>query len=174
MCRDLGVDPLQSSKGFFAKAFGSTQNKYYYDLGVQIIDICASTAQINGGIIAVSDLQKRLVRLRGKDDFTESDIKQAVAVLKPLRSCYEFSGSQGALYLRSVPGEISPDQLTLLTLIRANKGIGMSCMEICKRTGWDTLRTMSVIDVFMKEGQCMVDDGSGGERLFWLPAVEQS
>ena len=49
MCQQVGVDPLASNKGFWAEVLGV--GDFYYELGVQIIDICIQTRPSNGGLI---------------------------------------------------------------------------------------------------------------------------
>ena len=46
-----GVDPLASSKGFWADMLGV--GNFYFELGVQIVDVCLSTRAANGGLIAM-------------------------------------------------------------------------------------------------------------------------
>lgn len=46
MCAVVGVDPLASSKGFFAELLGV--GDYYYELAVQIIEICNSMQDRTG------------------------------------------------------------------------------------------------------------------------------
>lgn len=41
MCAKCGVDPLASNKGFWAELLGI--GDFYYELGVQIVDICLAT-----------------------------------------------------------------------------------------------------------------------------------
>jgi len=58
MCEEVGVDPLASSKGFWADLLGV--GDFYYELGVQIIQICLLTRSINGGMITVVDMLNRI------------------------------------------------------------------------------------------------------------------
>ena len=47
MCTQVGVDPLASTKGFWAELLGV--GDFYYELAVQVIDVCMSTQRANGG-----------------------------------------------------------------------------------------------------------------------------
>ena len=58
MCGVIGVDPLASSKGFWAEALGI--GDFYFELGLNIIDVCMRTRAQNGGLIEVRDLQRQL------------------------------------------------------------------------------------------------------------------
>lgn len=63
MTKAIGVDPLASSKGFWGELLGVSD--FYYEVGVQIVDICLSTRALNGGLISLTELTQRLTRMRG-------------------------------------------------------------------------------------------------------------
>lgn len=63
MTKAIGVDPLASSKGFWGELLGVSD--FYYEAGVQIVDICLSTRALNGGLISLTELTQRLTRMRG-------------------------------------------------------------------------------------------------------------
>lgn len=46
------MDPLASNKGFWAEVLGV--GDFYYELGVQIVDVCMATRPVNGGLIDVT------------------------------------------------------------------------------------------------------------------------
>ncbi|XP_058676573.1 vacuolar-sorting protein SNF8 isoform X1 [Ammospiza caudacuta] len=48
MCAAIGVDPLASGKGFWAEVLGV--GDFYYELGVQIIEVCLALRHRNGEI----------------------------------------------------------------------------------------------------------------------------
>ena len=64
MCASIGVDPLASSKGFWAELLGV--GDFYYELAVQVIEVCMATSHLNGGIITLKELRQRLIKARGK------------------------------------------------------------------------------------------------------------
>jgi len=64
MCTRIGVDPLNSQKGFWAEYLGF--GDFYYELAVQITEICISTRPLNGGVISLSDLLEHLRSKRRK------------------------------------------------------------------------------------------------------------
>lgn len=45
------VDPLASNKGFWAEVLGV--GDFYYELAVQIVEICLATRSVNGGLMAL-------------------------------------------------------------------------------------------------------------------------
>ncbi|KAF9435805.1 ESCRT-II subunit protein snf8 [Entomortierella beljakovae] len=66
MCANIGVDPLASSKGFWGELLGVSD--FYYELGIQIIDVCLSTRALNGGLMELSEVKRRVERMRGVRD----------------------------------------------------------------------------------------------------------
>jgi len=104
MARNLGVDPLASSKGFWADKLGV--GSFYYDLSVQIVDVCLSTREKNGGLLPMKELLQRLAksrearlklqrRLQGASttvalEITEEDVRRAISKLSVLSSEYSI------------------------------------------------------------------------------------
>lgn len=56
MCAAIGVDPLSSAKGFWS-VLGI--GDFYYELAVQIIEVCLATSHKNGGLIGLEELRMR-------------------------------------------------------------------------------------------------------------------
>ncbi|KAG9065782.1 ESCRT-II subunit protein snf8 [Linnemannia hyalina] len=73
MCGNIGVDPLASSKGVWGELLGV--GDFYYELGIQIIDVCLSTRALNGGLMELSEVQRRVERMRGVRDPTSATNK---------------------------------------------------------------------------------------------------
>jgi len=53
-----------ANKGFWAQILGV--GDFYYELAVQIIDVCLSTRPLNGGLISLEELLRRLKASRSK------------------------------------------------------------------------------------------------------------
>lgn len=140
MCYSIGVDPLSSSTrssgglaGLWSDMLGL--GDWQYELGVQIIDVCVSTRDVNGGVISMDDLITRVTRLRtgstststakGKADkdasseITQDDIVRSIKMLAPLGCGYEvFSlGNGGQKMVRSVPRELDTDTMVVLGML---------------------------------------------------------
>ena len=60
MCAPLGVDPLVSQKGFWAKTLGVGIGDFYYELSVKVAEVCFATRSKNGGIMAVAEVCETL------------------------------------------------------------------------------------------------------------------
>eukprot|EP00731_Ephydatia_muelleri_P037163 Em0404g6a len=65
---------MHSSKGFWAQALGV--GDFYYELGVQIIEICLATRDRNGGLMSFDELRKRVLATSGK---TRQDVSEATS-----------------------------------------------------------------------------------------------
>lgn len=59
---------------------------FYYELGVQIVEVCLATNYKNGGLITLEELRTRLIAARGKakihQDITNEDLLAAIKKLK--------------------------------------------------------------------------------------------
>lgn len=75
MCAQIGVDPIGAAdaggnkvrggggvKGLWNNVLGL--GDYYYELALQIVDVCLSTRDVNGGLIEIDELIRRVQRLR--------------------------------------------------------------------------------------------------------------
>lgn len=63
MCKAIGVDPLKSRKGFWAELLGV--GDFYYELGIQIIEICMQSRELNGGFMEMDTIVSQLTQKRG-------------------------------------------------------------------------------------------------------------
>uniref|UniRef100_A0A8C5K3C6 Vacuolar-sorting protein SNF8 n=1 Tax=Jaculus jaculus TaxID=51337 RepID=A0A8C5K3C6_JACJA len=63
MCVTIGVDPLASGKGFWSEMLGV--GDFYYELCVQIIEVCLALKYRNGGLITLEELHQQV--LKGKN-----------------------------------------------------------------------------------------------------------
>ena len=51
-----------ANKGFWAELLGV--GDFYYELGIQIIDVCLSTRGRNGGLVELGELKRQLIKMR--------------------------------------------------------------------------------------------------------------
>jgi len=175
MCASVGVDPLASSKGFWAEKLGV--GDFYYELGVQIIEICMASSHRNGGIISLEELRQRLVRSRNrarKDEITSDDILRAVAKLKSLGSGFAaLSLGDGRYIIQSVPGELTMDHARILEAAQQNGGY-VTVKFLMDNMKWDMARTERAIEHLMKEGIAWVDLATPDRTpTYWFPALFQ-
>jgi ESCRT-II complex subunit VPS22 len=79
MCNLIHIDPLASSKGFWASVLGI--GDYYYSLSIQIVQVAMQTRKINGGIMPLTellDILKEKMKSRNLVRVTEEDCIRAV------------------------------------------------------------------------------------------------
>merc|ERR1711991_102900 len=89
MCTSIGVDPLASQKGFWAQMLGV--GDFYYELGVQIIDVCLRTRHTNGGFLEMQSLRSHLNRRRHQQPVSEDDIERSISKLEVLGSGFQIT-----------------------------------------------------------------------------------
>lgn len=65
MFNPLAVDSRSASKGFWSDVLGV--GDFYFELAVQLIEICLQNRPLNGGLINLETLLSLLRKKRGKD-----------------------------------------------------------------------------------------------------------
>lgn len=166
MCAAVGVDPLTSRKGVWAEMLGV--GDFYYELAVRTVEVCVSTRGINGGILEMSEL---LRRLRGRRiTFTEKisvdDVERAVKKLKTLGGGFAVVALGQKKVIRSVPLELSVDHTKVLQLCEDTGYTTLT--ELVKLSGWTRDRAMNALKFLMKNEMAWIDDQGGGERSYWF------
>ncbi|KAG8464999.1 hypothetical protein KFE25_012362 [Diacronema lutheri] len=173
LCAASGVDPLKSSKGVWAQLLGV--GDFYYELAVQVADVCMSTRAQAGGLIAVGDLHARLGRKRGGAGraISRDDVLCAVAQLRQLGGGYAVSTfGGGEQYVRCVPLELDADHNALLTL--ATPSARVTRARLAQELGWAAERADAALATLLREGVLWVDvQGPTGEPEYWVPCIWQ-
>jgi len=166
MCASIGVDPLASGKGFWSEMLGV--GDFYYELGVQVIEICVATSHRNGGVVAVEEILKRLNQRRRPDNqISSDDVVRAVKKLKVLGSGMEITSSGTSQFIHAIPGELSMDHTTLL--IQAKKDGNVTEASICSSLGWTSERSIRALEHLLRAGVAWRDDQSR-PTSYWFPA----
>lgn len=168
MCARIGVDPLASSKGFWAELLGV--GDFYYELGVQIVEICMATRPRNGGLMALVDLHKKILKTsKSRQDVTEDDLARAIKKLHILGSGFQIIPVGKKHLVQSVPGELSMDHAAVL---QQAQGSGYTSISvIAKDLGWERDRAIRALDHMVHEEMAWVDDQAPNERLYWFPGL---
>ncbi|XP_032599607.3 vacuolar-sorting protein SNF8 isoform X1 [Taeniopygia guttata] len=150
MCAAIGVDPLASGKGFWAELLGV--GDFYYELGVQIIEVCLALRHRNGGLITLEELQQQVLKGRGKfaQDVSADDLLRAIKKLKVLGSGFGIIPVGGTVLVQSVPAELNMDHTVLLQL--AEKKGFVTVSEIRDSLNWETERAKQALEHLLKEG----------------------
>jgi ESCRT-II complex subunit VPS22 len=149
MCKQVGIDPISSSKNVFSD-FGV--GRFYYELSIQVVDICYSTRSQNGGIIQITELKRLLELMRhNKDVITINDIMKAIEKLKILNSGYSVYKVGKQILVQSVPTAFNEDNKLLMALAQDLNGhFGKN--DIIRKYNWDEDRIKTALDDMLKEG----------------------
>lgn len=175
MCATVGVDPLASSKGFWAKMLGV--GDFYYELGVQIIEVCIATSHQNGGIIGLDELREKVMKSRGskkrQEDITQDDLLRAIDKLSVLGKGFRLIPTGNNYLVQSVPAELNMDHTTILQQAEGTGFISLTSLRRMQK--WGEERTKNALEDLVKEGMAWVDDQAKdeGERLYWFPGLLQ-
>ncbi len=173
MCAKVGVDPLASNKGFWAEILGV--GDFYYELSVQIVDVCISTRKENGGLITIEELLRRLRLMRSnlkqlQQDISLDDIRRAVSKIKCLGNGYEIVEIGNQPMIVSVPMELNKDHEALIKLAQDTCYVTMK--GALKALKWPEKRVQAVLDLLITEGMVWIDTQvSDGEIKFWFPSL---
>ena len=176
MCYSIGVDPLAGPRkgGWWAELLGL--GDWQYELGVQIVDVCVTTRERNGGLIEVSELVRLVTKLRGVEGggITEDDVVQSIKTLQPLGAGYHIVEIGGSKMVRSVVKELDEDQTVILAIARGEGGRIVEDMLITQK-GWTRDRARAALEnMLLRDGLCWLDeqDEQVG-RSYWVPSAMQ-
>ncbi|KAF8510566.1 EAP30/Vps36 family-domain-containing protein [Hysterangium stoloniferum] len=175
MCADIGVDPLAGPRrgGWWSEVLGVVGD-WQYELGVQIVDICVSTRERNGGMIEMGELVRLLTRLRGGgEEVTEEDVVRSIKTLTPLGAGYEVVEVSGIKMVRSVVKELDSDGAVVLGLAQeADVGGRVTEESLVRRKGWEYGRARAALEnMLLRDGLCWVDEQDPQGRSFWIPSA---
>ena len=178
MCASIGVDPLAGPRrgGWWEEALGL--GDWQSELGVQIVDVCVSTRDRNGGLIELSELVRLVSRLRGLEGgaITEEDVMRSIQALKPLGAGYEVLdfGDGGRKMVRSVPKELNEDQMVVLAIAAEQSG-RVDEELLIQRNAWTEERARAVLsNMLLRDGTCWLDEQDGPDGMgqaYWIPAA---
>jgi ESCRT-II complex subunit VPS22 len=176
MCSSIGVDPLAGPRkgGWWAEMLGL--GDWQYELGVQIVDVCVSTRERNGGLIEMSELIRLVTKLRGVEGgaITENDVQRSIKTLQPLRAGYEVVEIAGRKMVRSVVKELDADQTVILGIAREEGGRVVEEMLV-ERHGWTRHRAHAALqNMLLRDGLCWLDEqDEAHSRVYWVPSAMQ-
>lgn len=156
------IDPLASSKGFWADLLGV--GDFYYELSILIVQICIQTRSSNGGLISIPVLHKKVKSLkhskRNVAAVSVEDVYRSIEKLTVLGSGYKiikFDGKDG--YLLSVPTEFNKDHEELMSVAQLEGYV--SSDNIMTRLHWRLERFQVTINNLLKDGIVWIDQYSG-------------
>ncbi|XP_025927623.1 vacuolar-sorting protein SNF8 isoform X2 [Apteryx rowi] len=158
-----------AGKGFWSEMLGV--GDFYYELGVQIIEVCLALKHRNGGLITLEELHQQVLKGRGKfaQDVSQDDLLRAIKKLKVLGNGFGIIPVGGTYLIQSVPAELNMDHTVVLQL--AEKKGYVTVSEIKSSLKWETERAKQVLEHLLKEGMAWLDTQAAGDPQYWLPAL---
>ncbi|KAF9938690.1 Vacuolar protein sorting-associated protein SNF8 [Modicella reniformis] len=192
MCANIGVDPLASSKGYWGELLGV--GDFYYELGIQIIDVCLSTRALNGGLMELSEVKRRVERMRGVRDngsttssstnnasskwasitnkdtsmqISEDDVLRSIKTLAPLGSGFQVLQIGDKKMVSSVPRELNRDQSVILALVQNTNG-HVNANLISERLGWESGRIETALNTLLEDSLMWIDQQAEPHE-YWVP-----
>lgn len=170
MCTTVGVDPLASNKGMWAKLLGF--GNFYSELGVQIVEACLATRSHNGGMLLVHSLHSMVAHRRGAaaDPVSLDDLCQAIKKLRVLGSYFSIVRVGQLQMVQSVPWQLNDDGAKILNAAQGS-GYG-SVAQLEAHLAWPSSRIEDAIQKLIDQGLAMIDDPPNGPRLYWFPCLE--
>jgi ESCRT-II complex subunit VPS22 len=163
MCTNIGVDPLASSKGFWAEMLGI--GDFYYELGVKIVEASLKLREQTGGLIDLQTLKKKLIR---GDQIEDDDIVKAIDTLKPLGSGFKIITIGKHKMVQSVPREMSTDTTAVLNL--ADQRGFFTTDHLKSSLNWPEQRIDNCINSLLSEGLVWIDE-QASPKQFWVPGL---
>lgn len=175
MCTKIGVDPLASNKGFWAQLLGV--GDFYYELAVQIIEICLVTRPLNGGLMSLEDLTQRLRRRRKLDRISEDDVKTAIGKVHLLGAGFQLLQSGNNTLVVSVPTELNSDHAAILQVAQGNAS-HVTLQGLKTQLKWEEQRLKRALNLMMQAGMVWVDEQAGSGKNeenvgYWVPSLWQ-
>ena len=160
-----------ASKGFWTEILGI--GDFYYELAVQIIEICFSMRAETGGLLEMNLLISKLKVMRGnKSEITVEDVERSIRTLEPLGSGYEIIKLNSRTFIQSVPREFSRDQSQILK--KASELNGRINYEILFKNEsltltWTEERFETTVMSLLSEGLIWVDTKTkSGKCDYWI------
>lgn len=171
MCANIGVDPLASSKGFWSEILGVSD--FYYELAVQIIEICNSMSSKTGGLIYLDQVLTKVVQTRSRfvSEVSLDDCKRAIKKLSIFGNAFTLIAMSGGRYMvQSLPDGMNLDHSQVLNLAEKNRGVVTDGL-VRDELKWDELRVDNLMGFMVKEGVVWIDLSANGKKEYYFPSL---
>ena len=171
MCMKIGVDPLASKKGFWSDILGI--GDFYYELSVQIIEICLKTRNMNGGLIDIHELLALVKQKRKKqaNDISVDDIKCAISKVTSLGNGFSVISIGKREMVKSVPMEFNRDHSAILSHCQSTACATITQLQ--RKTKWPLHRIERTLNLMLNEGVAWTDEQGADETVYWFPSLWQ-
>ncbi|KAI9590861.1 EAP30/Vps36 family-domain-containing protein [Syncephalis fuscata] len=169
MCTRLGVDPLASNKGFWANLLG--QGDFYYELAVQMIEASIVHREADGGLVAIDELHRRVVRRRRGNgaNITEDDVIRAMQSLKVLGGGLDLITIGDRRMVRTVPRELGADETAVLACAQSHAA-HITISQLQEELDWTLHRAETCLTDMLANGLCWIDEQTS-PFAYWFPSL---
>lgn len=149
---------------------------FYFELSIQIVEICLAIADSTGGMLEINELRDRLNRSRRQkskqQEITNEDILLATKKLKIFGNSFQVhSLGKNRHIIQSIPGELSLQETKALTVASEQDNGSVTKSLLMKELGWNELRTQQAIEKLISEGLVWIDEQNPDEPSYWFPSL---
>jgi ESCRT-II complex subunit VPS22 len=149
---------------------------FYYELAVQIIEICNSMQERTGGLIYLDQVLEKIKRVRNRfvNEVSLDDCRRAIKKLDVFGNAFTLIPmGNGRYVIQSLPDGMNNDHSQVLKLAETNNGLVTSRL-LLDQLKWDLYRIESVLNFLIKEGIVWIDvHGQGGTIVtsYYFPGL---
>ena len=148
---------------------------FYFELSIQIVEICLALAESTGGMMEVSELKERLQKTRRQkkqQEITTEDVLLATKKLKIFGNSFQVhSLGKNRHIIQSIPGELSLQETKALSIAANQEKGAISKSLLMKELGWNEMRTQQAIDKLISEGLVWIDSQAEEEPFYFFPSL---
>lgn len=176
MCANVGVDPLHSSTNFWTKMLGV--GDIYYELAVQVVEICMALNHRTGGVMDIGELYQRLLRSRKASsksdaDISVDDVERAIEKMAILGNGIQLIKCRSTSIVQSTSSELNLDQNEVIKLAQELEG-RVTAPVLCEKLSWSATKAERALNDLTMEGVVWVDEpgpGRTGSTAYWFPGL---
>lgn len=149
---------------------------FYFELSIQIVEICLALAESTGGMLEISELKEHLARSRRQkkqqQEITTEDVLLATRKLKIFGNSFQVhSLGKNRYIIQSIPGELSLQETKALTVAANQEKGAITKSLLMKELGWNEMRTQQAIDKLISEGLVWIDGQAENEASYYFPSL---
>lgn len=175
MCANVGVDPLSSSTNIWTKMLGV--GDIYYELAIQVVEICMALNHRTGGVMDIDELYSRLMRSRNASqaktdaDISVDDLVRAIEKIAILGNGIQLIKCHNTYLVHSLSSEVNLDQNEVIKLAQESNG-HVTVQSLVVKLAWSQTKAEKALNNLTMEGIVWIDEpGAAQERLYWLPGL---
>lgn len=176
LCFSVGVDPLAASlsksrrsKNLWSSVLNDSNDEYYNELAVKIIELCKRYREVNGGMVSVDDIYRVLTDKNSPnaiEDLTIEDIEVSVQKVNVLDPGFRIVsvGKNAKKYIRLVLKDMSSYEKAVFDICDVLGYASVSSLMANYR--WKAIHAQEVLEELVSGGVLWVDDGAEERRYY--------